>query len=145
MRYFEDFEPGQTRSFGEYTVSQTEIIEFAEQFDPQPFHTDPEAAAETPFGGVVASGWHTASLTMRLLVAEFLSETETHGALGVDELRWRDPLRPGDTISVRTEVLDTGPWSDAAGLVTVAVETLVEESPIMTMESKVLFGRRDPL
>lgn len=145
MRHFEDFEPGQTRSFGEYTVSQTEIIEFAEQFDPQPFHTDPGAAAETPFGGVVASGWHTASLTMRLLVAEFLSETETHGALGVDELRWRDPLRPGDTISVRTEVLDTGPWSDAAGLVTVAVETLVEESPIMTMESKVLFGRREPL
>jgi acyl dehydratase len=143
--YFEQFEVGDTRTIGETTVSEADIVAFAEQFDPQPFHVDPEAAAASPFGGLVASGWHTASLTMRVLVDDFLSDAATHGALGIDELRWREPVRPGDTLLVSTEVVDTEPWSDEAGKVDVRVETETEAGTVMSMVSLVLFARRDPL
>ncbi|WP_339103194.1 MaoC family dehydratase [Haloterrigena salinisoli] len=106
MQYYEDIEIGDTRECGEYTVTKEEILEFAEQYDPQPFHTDEEAAAESAFGELVASGWHTASICMRLLVEGSLQDQASMGARGVDELRWYRPVRPGDTLSVRTEIVD---------------------------------------
>lgn len=105
-RYFEDVTVGTAHRLGEVTVSEAEIISFAERFDPQPFHVDPEAAASSPFGEVVASGWHTASLCMRVLVEEYLLETAAQGALGLDELRWPHPVRPGDTLTVTNEVIE---------------------------------------
>ena len=141
--YFEDMAVGDTDSYGSYTVTESEIIDFAEQFDPQPFHVDPEAAEQSHFGGLVASGWHTASLTMRLIVTGFLSETASQGALGVDELRWLAPLRPGDTITVHTEVLSKEPWSETAGKVDVRIEARVDDETICSMVGLVLFTRRD--
>ena len=107
MRYFEDIEVGTTEEFGEYHVTREEIVEFAERYDPQPFHTDEAAARESAFGELVASGWHTAAMSMRMLVENYLSEQAGMGGRGVDELRWRRPVKPGDTLSVRTEVADT--------------------------------------
>lgn len=104
-RYFEDVTVGTTRELGAVSVSQEEIVAFAERYDPQPFHVDPDAAAESPFGEVVASGWHTAALCMRVLVEEYLLDTAAQGALGLDELRWPTPVRPGDTLTVRNEVV----------------------------------------
>lgn len=106
MEYYEDVEIGTTQEFGEYEVTKGEIFEFAEKYDPQPFHTDEDAAEESAFGELVASGWHTASICMRLLVDGFVDDRASMGARGVDELRWKQPVKPGDTISVRTEVLD---------------------------------------
>ena len=106
MRYYEDIEIGDTDAFGEYHVTKEELLEFAEQYDPQPFHTDEAAAEDSAFGQLVASGWHTASICMRLLVDGPLQDRATMGARGVDELRWHQPVTPGDTLSIRTEVLD---------------------------------------
>ncbi|MDF9746876.1 MaoC family dehydratase [Natrinema salsiterrestre] len=106
MRYYEDLEVGDTREFGEYHVTKEEIIEFAEKYDPQPFHVDEEAAEDSAFGELVASGWHTASMCMRLLVDGPIQDRASMGARGVDELRWKQPVKPGDTLSIRTEILD---------------------------------------
>ncbi len=105
-RYFEDFEVGQTIELGSRTVSEAEIITFATEFDPQPFHIDPEAAAASFFGGIIASGWHTGSIFMRMLVDAFLSSTESMGSPGIDEVRWVKPVRPGDTLTGRITVLE---------------------------------------
>lgn len=106
MRYYEDIDIGDTHEFGEYRVTKAEIIEFAEQYDPQPFHTDEDAAEDSAFGELVASGWHTAAMCMRLLVDGPLQNRASMGARGVDELRWKRPVRPGDTLSIRSEVVD---------------------------------------
>ena len=106
MRYYEDIEIGETETFGEYHVTKDEILAFAEQYDPQPFHTDEAAAEDSAFGQLVASGWHTASICMRLLVDGPMQDRAGMGARGVDELRWHQPVTPGDTLSVRTEVLE---------------------------------------
>ncbi|SEH15108.1 Acyl dehydratase [Natronorubrum sediminis] len=106
MQYYEDIEVGDTTEFGEYHVTKEEIVDFAERYDPQVFHTDEEAAKESAFGELVASGWHTASMCMRMLVDGPLQERAGMGARGVDELRWKQPVRPGDTLSIRSEVID---------------------------------------
>jgi acyl dehydratase len=106
MKYYEDIEVGDTEEFGEYHVTKEEVIEFAEQYDPQPFHTDEEAAKESAFGQLVASGWHTASMCMRMLVTGPMEDRAGMGARGVDELRWKQPVKPGDTLHLRTEVVD---------------------------------------
>ncbi|HUN35990.1 MAG TPA: MaoC family dehydratase [Trebonia sp.] len=106
VRYFEDYVPGLVVDCGRFTVSQAEIIDFARRYDPQPFHIDPEAAADGPYGGIIASGWQTASLVMRQLVERFISPESGLGAAGVDEIRWPRPLRPGDTLRVRGSVLE---------------------------------------
>jgi len=105
-RYFDDYVPGTTHDCGSVSVSQAEIISFATQFDPQPFHVDPEAAARGPFGGLIASGWHTAALVMRQLVDHYLSAEASLGSPGLDEMRWPDPVRPGDTLRVRATVAE---------------------------------------
>lgn len=106
MKYYEDIAVGDTEEFGEYHVTKEEIIEFASQYDPQPFHTDEEAAEESAFGELVASGWHTAAICMRMLVDNMMDKRASMGARGVDELRWKQPVKPGDTLHLRTEVVD---------------------------------------
>ena len=106
LRYFEDYVPGMTRDCGGVRVDQAEIISFARQFDPQPFHVDPAAAADGPFGGLIASGWHTAGLVMRLIVENYVAAESSLGSVGLDELRWPYPVRPGDTLRVRVTVLE---------------------------------------
>jgi acyl dehydratase len=106
LTYFEDYVPGMTRDCGSVSVDQAEIISFARQFDPQPFHVDPVAAASGPFGGLIASGWHTAGLVMRLIVENYVAPESSLGSVGLDELRWPYPVRPGDTLRVRVTVLE---------------------------------------
>ena len=122
--YFEDLEPGDEWAGGEYEVTEAEIIEFAEQYDPQWFHTNSERAAEeSTYGGLIASGWHTAAMSMRLLVDCFLSEAATLGAKGVDELRWHKPVQPGDRLSVRATVEEKTVDTEARGTIRLRVET----------------------
>ena len=109
FQFFEDFRPGDLTDTGSVTVTKEEIIAFARQFDPQPFHIDEEAARRSPFGGLIASGWHTASLCMRLVVALLGPDSGSLGSPGVDELRWLKPVRLGDELSVRAEVLEANP------------------------------------
>jgi acyl dehydratase len=105
-RYFEDYIPGSIYEFGSIAVEQDEVIAFAHRFDPQAFHTDPELAKSTIFNGLIASGWHTAALMMRLFADHFLSKVASLGSPGVDELRWKVPVRPGDELSIRITVLE---------------------------------------
>jgi acyl dehydratase len=105
-RYFEDYVPGLTADCGSFTLSEAEIIAFAREFDPQPFHVDPVAAAEGPFGGLIASGWHTLSRTMRQIVEYYLSPESSLGAGGVDDVRWPQPVRPGVPLRVTLTVLE---------------------------------------
>jgi acyl dehydratase len=109
--YFEDFEPGRVIPLGSRTLCEEEIIAFAMHFDPQPFHVDRAAAATSHFGGIIASGWHTCSIMMRLMVDGFLAEAASLGSPGVDEIRWLTPVRPGDTLTVTTTVMDVRPSS----------------------------------
>jgi acyl dehydratase len=105
-RYFEDYVPGLTVDCGTFTVGEEEIIAFAKEYDPQPFHVDPAGAKDGPYGGLIASGWHTTALMMRHLVEHFVSPESSLGAAGVDEIRWPRPVRPGDTLHVRVTVLE---------------------------------------
>lgn len=107
--YFDDIEEGEHRELGSYTVPKAEMVEFARRYDPQSFHTDEAAARDSVFGGLIASGWYTASVCMRLFVDGFLGKTASMAAIGVDELRWATPVRPGDTLTVENEVLETRP------------------------------------
>src|ERR1700730_534326 len=106
LRYFDDYLPGASYDCGSVSVSEAEIISFAIQFDPQPFPVDPEAAARGPFGGLIASGWHTAALVMRQLVDHYLSPEASLGSPGLDEMRWPEPVRPGDTLRVRATAVE---------------------------------------
>ena len=107
LRYFEDYALGTTYECGHVSVDDASIIAFAKEFDPQPFHVDPVAAASGPFGGLIASGWHTAGLVMRLLVENYLSAEASLGGAGADEIRWPCPVRPGDTLRVRATVIES--------------------------------------
>lgn len=106
QRYFEDYEVGETAEFGDYAVTEEEIVEFARKYDPQPFHVDPEAGAQTIYGGLISSGWMTGSIMMRLLVDNFISPLSSMGSPGIDEVRWHKPVRPGDRLRVRTTILE---------------------------------------
>jgi acyl dehydratase len=105
MLYFEDFSEGQELPFGPHTVTRAEIVAFAAEFDPQPFHLDERAAAETMLGGLAASGWHTCALFMRMLCDGWVNKSASMGSPGVDTLKWLRPVRPGDTLSGRSIVL----------------------------------------
>jgi len=144
--FLEDFSLGDAFEFGSLSVSEAEIIAFARQFDPQPFHIDPVAAARTPFGGIVASGWHTASLCMRLLVDGLLCRTATLGSPGIDTLRWLRPLRPGDTLHLRGVVSALRP-SDSKpdrGVLTVRLEAYNQRDELLLSMEGVNFVRRAP-
>ena len=106
MLYFEDIVVGQKNSFGHYEVTMEEVLEFATKYDPQPFHLDNEAAAQTHFGRISASGWHSCAMTMRMMVDNMkVNQQAGLGSPGVDEIRWLKPVYPGDTLRVESEIL----------------------------------------
>lgn len=107
MQYFEDIEVGRIERFGSHPVTREEVVDFASRYDPQPFHLDDEAAAATHFGRLSASGWHTCAMTMAMVVEDMKAHAHAGlGSPGIDELRWRKPVYPGDTLRCETEVLD---------------------------------------
>jgi acyl dehydratase len=105
-RFFEDYVPGSSFEFGTVQLTEAEMLDFARKFDPQDFHTDPEKAAHGPFGGLIASGWHTAGAMMSLYAKHYLSKVSSLGSPGIDEVRWTRPVRPGDSLSVRVNILE---------------------------------------
>jgi acyl dehydratase len=144
-RYFDDFVPGATAEFGPIEVDEDEVIAFAERYDPQPIHTDPAAAAQGPFGGLIASGWHTASLVMRLLVDNYLARDASLASPGIDELRWVWPVRPGDKLRVRATVIEArrSQSKPDRGLVRTKIETLNQDGRVvMSMLAMNLFRCR---
>ena len=108
-RYLEDFEPGRVFELGSHTFDEASILEFGRKYDPQPFHVDPEAAKKTHFGGLVASGWHSIAVLMRLMVDGFVNRTESLGSPGIDEIRFLKPVRPGDTLTGRATIVEVVP------------------------------------
>jgi acyl dehydratase len=104
VKYFEDVHVGDTTRFGRYEVTREEILEYARQFDPQPFHLDEEAARASMFGGLVASGWHTGAMFIRMVCDSMIPQAATSGALGFDDLKWLKPVRPGDVLTVESTV-----------------------------------------
>jgi len=145
MRYFEDFTPGQTIELGTHTITKDEIVAFARQFDPQVFHLDEDAAKRTIYGGLIASGWHTGSLTMRLLYEGVVKDTVSLGSPGVDELRWLKPVRPGDTLSARLTVTECVPSRSKPdrGVVKSTIELRNQHGDVVVSSKGLsLFGRR---
>lgn len=143
MRTFHDFIPGQTTILGSKTVSEEEILRFAEEFDPQSFHIDAAAAAMSPFGGLIASGWHTCSIAMRLLVEGVLKNSTSMGSPGVEQIRWVKPVRPGDTLTVSVTVLESKPSTSRPDRGTVKIRTEATNQhgeQVMWMESFGIFG-----
>ena len=120
MKYFEDLKVGDTWDPGSVSVSEDDILRFAEEFDPQSFHVDHDAA-ERNFGGLIASGWHTAALAMRPFAEHVLDDVAVVAAAGIEDLTWTEPVRPGDTLTVHAEVVDKDAWNDDRGLVSFQV------------------------
>jgi len=143
--YFEDLAVGDEWTSDTYEITQDEIIEFAEQYDPQWFHTDPERAAEESiYGSLIAAGFHTAAISTRLFVDCFLSDTATLGGKGIDKLRWHEPVRPGNRLSIRAEILELDAETDNRGLADVRIETSNDDGEIaFSMIALVMFARRD--
>jgi acyl dehydratase len=145
-RYFEDFRVGEVLQLGSRTVSEADIIAFARQFDPQPFHVDPVRAKASVFGGLIASGWHTASLFMRLLVDGFIDQVvESLGSPGVDKVEWLKPVRPGDTLTGRLTIMALIPSKSRAdrGTIKTRGEMLNQKGEVvMTIRGVGFFGRR---
>jgi acyl dehydratase len=108
-RYFEDYVEGSVFEYGPIAIEEAEIVSFAKRFDPQTMHIDPEKAALGPFHGLIASGWHTIGLMMRLFVDHYLSAVASIASPGVDEVRWHRPVRPGDQLQIRISILETKP------------------------------------
>lgn len=145
-RYFEDYVPGSVHIFGHVVVEESEIIDFAKRFDPQPFHMNPELAGLSMYRGLIASGWHSAGLMMRLFVEHYLSHVASLGSPGVDELRWLKPVRPGDTLSLRITVSDTkrSRSKPDRGIINSYVETLNQNGEVvMTMKALNFLKCRD--
>jgi len=143
--YWEDFPVGSVREFGNKTVTRESIIAFAREFDPQPFHVDEEAGRRSLFGSLCASGWHTASLAMRMMCDAYLLEAASLGSPGVENLKWLKPVYPGDTLRVRLEVLEARPMASKphVGLVRSRWEVLNQRTEtVLTMEGWGMFARR---
>ncbi len=104
QHYYEDFKLGETVEIGRYTVTQDEILDFAAKYDPQPFHTDPEADKYSIYGVIIASGWHTCGIVMRTMVDAYMSKAASMGSPGMEEIRWLKPVRPDDTLIIKRTV-----------------------------------------
>ena len=144
--YWEDFTVGTTREFGGLSLSQEEILRFARQYDPQPFHVDEEAARRSPFGGLIASGWQTAALAMRMWCDAYLLDSASLGSPGIDNLKWTKPVRPGDTLRVRATVVEARPLASkpGVGLVKSHWDVLNQAGEIvMQMDGLSMMRRRD--
>jgi len=145
MRYFEDFRPGEVIELGSQTITKEAIVAFATAFDPQVFHVDEEAAKRTIYGGLLASGWHTGSLLMRLLYEGLLKDTVSLGSPGIDELRWLRPVRPGDTLSARMTVTESIPSRSKPdrGIIRSVLEMQNQHGEVvLTLRGMSLLGRR---
>ena len=146
-RYFEDYTEGAVYEYGYASVTEPEIIEFARRFDPQPMHVDPEYAATGPFGGIIASGWHTSGLFMRLYADHYLSRVASLASPGIDEVRWPSPVRPGDKLWIRTTILATrrSRSKPDRGLVHTRGEMFADdERPVLTLVALNFLAARNP-
>ena len=144
---FEDLTPGRTITLPPRALTREEIVRFAREWDPQPFHLDEQAARRSHFGGLVASGWQTASLCMRLVVDGLLKDSTSMGSPGIDELRWLKPVRPDDPLTLTVTVLEARPSQSKPDRGSVKIGySLVNGAgePVMTMSAWVIFGRRAP-
>ena len=148
MLYWEDLEVGRVTDFGEYDVTREEVLEFARKYDPQPFHLSDEAAAKTHFGRIAASGWHTAAMTMAVIVRSFEQNPQAGlGSPGVDDLRWLKPVYPGDRISVRGRIVEKTPSRSKPEIGSFRTENIVTNQDgvdVMRFTSIVLMQRRPP-
>ncbi|MFQ5903406.1 MAG: MaoC family dehydratase [Candidatus Binatia bacterium] len=142
-RYFEDYISGSVHEFGSIAVELDEVIAFGKRFVPLPYHTDPELAKRSIYGGLIASGWHTAGLMMRLYTDHYLSKVANLGSPGVDELRWEKPVRPGDELSIRVTVLETRLSSSKPdrGIVRSFIEVLNQNREVVMSLKTVNFVR----
>ena len=143
--YFEDFTIGQIIPLGTRHVTAEEIVAFASQFDPQPFHVDEAAGKRSIYGGLIASGWHTCAMVMRMSCDAYILDSSSSGSPGIDELRWLKPVRPGDTIRAELEVIEILPsrTKPDRGLIVTAWRVFNQhEELLMTMRGKGGFGRR---
>ena len=141
---FESFEVGQVNKFGAYKVTEAEVIEFAKKYDPQYFHLDHEAAKDSLFGGLCASGWHTCAMTMSMMVANMDERGMSLGSPGIEDLRWLRPVYPGDVLSVRMEVMAIRPSKSRPNIGIVSSKTTVsnqEWMAVMEFLSKGIFPK----
>jgi acyl dehydratase len=137
-RYFEDYEAGSSAELGEIQVDADEIVSFAKRYDPQPFHTDPEVAKRWPYGGLIASGWHTSAMMMRVIVDHFIDGETSLGSPGLGPIRWKLPVRPGDVLRVRARVIDAkrSQSKPDRGTITFEVDVLNQnDEVVMTVEN----------
>ena len=141
--HYEDFKVGETVEIGRHTMTQEEIIEFARKYDPQPFHIDPEAAKDSIYGGLIASGWHTCAVAMRVMVDSYISKTVSMGSPGMEEIRWLKPVRPGDTLIIKRTIEEARATSKPdRGLVLTRWDIYNQrEEHVAMMRGYGLFGR----
>ncbi len=146
MKWWEDFKVGERAELGRHSFSEAEIVAFGRQYDPQPFHTDPEKARHSAFGGLVASGWQTCAVGMRLMVEGTINDTVSLGSPGIDNIRWLKPVRPGDTLTYSRVVLEARASTSrkAVGLVKHRWEAVNQHGErVLTMEGWGMFGRKN--
>ena len=145
MIWWEDFKVGDQAELGRHTFTEQEIVAFGRQFDPQPFHVDVEKSRDSIFGGLIASGWHTCAVCMRLNCESYINRSVSLGSPGLDNIRWLKPVRPGDTISYRRIVLESRASQSrpGVGLLRSRTEALNQHGVVvMSMEGWGMFGRR---
>jgi len=145
MKWFEDYPEGLVLEVGDAPVDEAEVLEFARRYDPQPFHTDPEAASRSVFGGLITSGFHTCGLMMRMLAEHYLDPNSSLGSPGLDELRWLVPVRPGDRLRLKVTVVEARPSRSKPdrGMVTSRLAVLNQDNAaVMTMTVMNLILRR---
>ena len=146
MRYFEDFEAGEVIELGDYPLSEQELLDFARKYDPQPFHVDADAARDSPFGGLIASGWHSTAMFMRLWVDRILNDTASMGSPGVEQIRWLVPVRPGDVLRGRVTIAEAAPSRtrpDRGTLITEGELLNQRDEVVMTIRARGFVARRD--
>lgn len=146
MIYFEDLEIGAETYFGSYEVTREEVLEFARKYDPQPFHLSDEEAAKTHFGSIAASGWHTAAMTMAVIARRVVEQKQAGlGSPGIDDLRWKKPVYPGDTLHVSGQIVEKTLSRSKPDIGSFRTHTIVTNQsgvPVMTFTSIVLIRRR---
>jgi acyl dehydratase len=146
MKYWEDFQIGERAELGRHTFTEEEIVEFGRRYDPQPFHIDAQNAKQSAFGGLIASGWQTCAIGMRLMVEGYIRQTVSLGSPGIDNIRWVKPVRPGDTIAYSRIVLESraSTTRKGVGLVKHRWEAVNQRGElVLTMEGWGMFGRKD--
>lgn len=139
QRWFDDYAVGEVFEFGMHEITEQEIIGFARQYDPQPFHVDPEAAATSPYGGLIASGWMTAALAMRMMCDHFIPAQSAMGSPGVEQVRWLHPVRPGDRLRMRVSILavQRSQSKPDRGVVTARQEVINQhQQTVMSLDGK---------